>query len=78
MSDGGDDITRVCYRCNTSLANLEREIDPPTWNDVPALRASNERLREAVALLNTLVLEGGSHSEYSLQLVRDALAEPWG
>ena len=56
----------------------EEEQQGPTDDEiVPALRASNERLREAVALLNSMVLSGESHSDYSRQLVRDALASPW-
>lgn len=47
------------------------------WDDFAALRASNERLREAVALLNSMVLSGEDHSDSSRQRMRDALAEPW-
>lgn len=48
-----------------------------SWDDFAALRASNERLREAVALLNSMVLSGESHSEHSRQVVRGAVAAPW-
>jgi hypothetical protein len=47
------------------------------WDDFAALRASNERLREVVALLNSMVLSGEDHSDDSQRLMRNALAAPW-
>lgn len=73
----GEDLCPDCGEHGILYLSGEDARQVVSWDDFAALRASNERLREVVALFNSMILSGEDHSERSRQVMRDALAAPW-
>jgi hypothetical protein len=80
------DVTALCARYKEALEMIAKGGENPTelallayaalYNQPPVETAVEEkiaRLSSAVALLNSMVLSGESHSDVSRQVVRDAL-----
>ena len=57
-----------------AVSSFAKEFDAAI-EEHEALQAANTRLREAVGLLNSMVLSGENHSEQSKKVVEQALKE---